>query len=165
MRPVLCRGLPIFLLHPVFTTYLSLSKKALPAIIEARKALHVARALCNSMGDDFDDEDARRHAFLQATKPLFSQWITNKEAMSRGVAAYTRTDTTISVNGTTMALTELKNGKTGGEVYMQACRRYEITTEELAEKNPKFLERGAPTFILCLNGESRPIRIEGALLI
>ena len=153
MRPVTCRGLPIFLLHPVFATYLSLSKKSLPATTEANHALHVARALCNTMANYFNTEDARRRAFLQATKPLFSQWITNEESISQVVAAYTRTNTTISVNGTTIVLIEMKNGKTNGEVYMQACRGYEITTEELEEKNPHFLKHGAPAFILCLNGE------------
>ncbi len=76
--------------------------------------------------------------------------------MSQGVTSYTRTETAISVGGTTMVLIEIKNGKIGGEVYMQACRGYEITTEELVEKNPTFLAQGAPTFLLCLSGESRP---------
>jgi hypothetical protein len=65
MRPVKCRGPPIFLLHRVFAKYLSLSKEALPATPEARIALHVARALCNTMGNYFDDQNARRDAFLQ----------------------------------------------------------------------------------------------------
>jgi hypothetical protein len=151
MRPVKHRGLPIFLLHPVFANYLSLSRTALPATIQARTALHVARALCNSMGDYFDDEGARRHAFLQAIKPLFSQWTTTKGAALKGAATSTRTDATISTNGTTMVLIEIKNGK-NGDAYMQACRGYEITTQELTEKNPNFVACGAPTFILCLSG-------------
>jgi len=156
MRPVTCRGLPISLLDPVFATYLSLSKKTLPDTPGAHAALHAARQLCDTMGNHFDSERARRHSFLEATRSLFSQWTTVKESMSQGVAAYTRTDTAISVDGTSMVLIEMKNGKTGGEVYMQACRGYEITTEELVEKNPMFLEQGAPTFLLCLNGESGP---------
>ena len=37
---------------------------------------------------------------------------------------------------------------------MQASRGYEVTTEALTENNPRFLARGAPTFISCLNGQS-----------
>ena len=155
MRPVTCRGLPISLLDPVFATYLSLSKKTLPATPGANAALYAASQLCNTMGNHFDSEGARRRSFLEATEVLFSQWTTMKGSVSQGAVTYTRTDTTISVDGTTMALIEMKNGKTGGEVYMQACRGYEITTEELVEKNPTFLKQGAPTFLLCLNGESR----------
>ena len=73
MRPVKCCGPPIFLLHPVFAEYLSLSKEALPATPEARTALKVARALCNTMGSYFDDEKARRDSFLQTIHPLFSR--------------------------------------------------------------------------------------------
>ena len=151
MRPVKRRGLPIFLFHSVFAKYLSLSRTALPATIQARNALRVARALCNTMGDCFDDEGARSHAFLQAIEPLFSQWITTQEAKSKGAATFTRADVTISINGTTLVLIEIKNGK-NGDAYMQACRGYEMTTQELTEKNPNFVACGAPTFILCLNG-------------
>ncbi|PVF94209.1 hypothetical protein CPB86DRAFT_800666 [Serendipita vermifera] len=56
MRPVECRGLPIFLLHPIFPKYLSLSKKALPATPQAREALQAARKLCNTMGNYFAKE-------------------------------------------------------------------------------------------------------------
>ena len=154
MRPVKCRGPPIFLLHPVFAEYLSLSKEALPATPEARTALKVARELCNTMGNYFDGEKARRDSFLQTIHPLFSRWITTKVATSQGVKASTRTDATISVDGITMALTEIKNGKKG-DAYMQASRGYEVVTEELAKTNSNFLARGAPMFISCLNGESR----------
>ena len=151
MRPVKRRGLSIFLFHSVFAKYLSLSRTALPATIQARTALHVAGALCNTMGDYFDDEGVRRHAFLQAIKPLFSEWITTKEATSKGAATSTRADVTISINGTAMVLIEIKNGK-NGDAYMQACREYEITTQELTEKNPNVVTCSAPTFILCLSG-------------
>ena len=153
MRPVRCRGLPISLLHPIFATYLSLSKKTLPGTPKAKVLLHVARELCNTMGDHFESEDARRGAFLGATEPLFSEWITSKEHMSQRIARPTRTDSIISENGTTMALIEITNHKTGGEVYLRACRGYEITTEELVDQNPNFLKCGAPAFLLCLNGE------------
>ena len=90
------------------------------------------------MANYFNTKGARRHAFLQAAKPLLSQWIMNEGSMLQRVPAYTRTDTTIPVNGTTMVLMEIKNGKTGGEVYTQACRGYKIATEELVEKNTNF---------------------------
>jgi len=151
MRAVKCRGPPVFLLHPVFAEYLSLSKEALPATLEARTALQVARALCDTMGNYFEHGNARRDAFLQTIHPLFFRWITTEEVASQGVTASTRTDVTFSVNGITMALTEIKNGKKG-DAYVQANRGYEVITEALAEKNPKFLARGAPTFISCLNG-------------
>ena len=156
MRPVKCRGLPIFLLHNVFAKYISLSKEALPAKQGARLALQVARELCHTMANPFDDEVARTGAFLRALQPLFGRWTMAKQVTSQEATASTRTDTTISVNGTTMVLTEVKNGK-NGDAYMQASRRYEITTESLKEKNPIFLSRGAPTFIACLNGSSRLI--------
>ena len=149
MRPVKCRGLPIFLLHEVFAKYILLSKEALPATQEASIALQVARELCDTMVNNFDDEVARRGAFLRSIRPLFGQWTMPKGA--------TWTDTTISVNETVMMLTEVKNGK-NGDAYMQACRRYEIITESLTEKNPIFLSCGAPAFIACLNGSSRLIR-------
>ena len=76
--------------------------------------------------------------------------------MSPRVLAYTQNDMTISVNGTIMLLIEMINGKTGGEVYMQACRGYKIATEALVEKNTNLLACGAPTFLLCLNSESVP---------
>ena len=164
MRPVNCRGLPIFLLHHVFGQYISLSKEALPATQKARIALQVARELCGTMGNYFDSEVARRDAFLRAIRPLFSQWAMSKEVMSQGTAVSTRTDTTVSVNEVAMMLTEVKNGK-NGDAYMQGCRGYEVITESLTEKNPIFLSRGAPTFIACLNGSFRLIRRESAVLI
>ena len=150
----MCRGLPISLLDSVFATYLSVSKQTLPSTPEADVALSTARRLCKTMGNHFNSEPARRGSFLEATEDLFSQWATIKETMSQEATAYTRTEMTISVDGIAMVLIEIKNGKAGGEVYMQACRRYEISTEELVKKNPTFLEQGAPTFLLCLNGES-----------
>jgi diphthamide biosynthesis methyltransferase len=61
---------------------------------------------------------------------------------------------TISVNGITMVLIEIKNRKKG-DAYMQASRGYEVITEALTENKPNFVARGAPTFISCLNGQSR----------
>ena len=164
MRPVKCRGLPIFLLHDVFATYISLSKKALPPTQDARNALQAARELCGTMGNHFDDEVTRRGAFLRAIRPLFWQWTMPNEVTSQGATASTWIDTTISVNGTAMMLTEVKNGK-NGDAYMQGCRAYEVITETLTETNSIFLSRGAPTFIACLNGSSRIIRGDRALLI
>jgi hypothetical protein len=155
MRPVKCRSLPIFLLHDVFAQYLSLSKKPLPATDPARIALHVAKALCNTMGDYFDNEIIRRDAFLQAIEPLFSRWMTAKEVTSQGTAVSTRTDATISEKGITMVQTEIKNGKNSGDAYMQASRGYEVYTVTLQGKHPTFLSCGAPTFICCLNGQSK----------
>ena len=159
MRPVNCRGLPIFLFHHVFAKYISLSEEALPAPREARIALHVAKELCGTMGNHFDDEVARRDAFLQAIRPLFEQWTIEEEVTSKGVTA-----STVSLNEIAMMLIQVKNGK-NGDAYMQASRRYEIATESLTEKNPIYLSRGAPTFIACLNGSSRSIRRESAVLI
>jgi len=152
MRPVICRGLPVFLLHSVFATYISLSKEPLPATSEARVALQAARALCNTMSNYFTGESDRRDAFLQAVKPLFSLWVTTKEATSEGATVSTRTDTTISINGTIMVFIEIKSGKNNGDAYMQASRGYEIATEELTKGNPNWLAHGAPTFICCLDG-------------
>ncbi len=152
MRPVKCRGLPIFLLHPVFSRSLSLRKEALPATHEVRTALHVARALCDTMGDYFDDKIARRDAFLQAIDPLFSQWITTKEATSQGATGSMRTDVTISVNGIVLVLIEIKNERER-DAYMQASRGYEVITEASQEKFLRFLARGAPAFISCLNNQ------------
>jgi hypothetical protein len=104
------------------------------------------------MGDHFTNEPARRNAFLQTIKPLFSRWMTAKEETSEGATPSTRIDTTISINGTIMVLTEIKNGKSNGDAYMQASRGYEIVTEALKEVNPNWLARGAPTFICCLDG-------------
>ncbi|PVF92683.1 hypothetical protein CPB86DRAFT_716993 [Serendipita vermifera] len=55
---------------------------------------------------------------------------------------------------------EIKNGKSGGDTYMQASRRYEMNTEALREGDPEFLACGAPAFICCLNDEE--LRICGA---
>ena len=125
MRPVKCRGLPIFLLHDAFAKYISLSKEALPATREARIALQVARVLCDTMGNHFDDKVARRGAFLRAIHPLFRKWTMAKEVTSQGATASTQTDASISVNETTMVLIEVKNGK-NGDAYMQdrtsSCR-------------------------------------------
>jgi hypothetical protein len=155
MRPVKCRGLPIFLFHSVFAQYILLSKKALPAISEARTALQVARRLCNTMGDYFVDEPTRTKKFIKIIKPLFSRWMTTTEVTSQGTTAPTRTGATISEKGTIMVLTEIKNGKSSGDPYMQACRGYEINTEALSKKKPNLSACGAPTFICCLNGQSR----------
>ena len=152
----MCRGLPISLLDSVFATYLSVSKKTLPSTPEAAAALYTARELCITMGDHFDSEPDRRSSFINATKALFSQWATTEESTSQGVTTCTRTNMTISVDGIAMVLMEIKNGKFGGEVYMQASRRYEINTENLVKKNPTFLQQGAPTFLLCLSGKSGP---------
>lgn len=151
MRPVRCRGPPIFLLHRVFAEYLSRRTAALPATYQARTVVRVAKALCNTMGDYFRSEDARRTAFLRIIEPLFSEWNTAKEVTLHGDMASRRTDATISVKGITMVLIEIKGG-TKGNAYMQASRGYEVTTEELTKKNPRFLARGAPTFIACLTG-------------
>jgi hypothetical protein len=152
MRPVKCRGLPIFLLHSVFTTYVSLSKEPLPATREASVALQAARALCDTMGNYFIDEFARRDVFLQTVKPLFSRWVTTTEATTEGATASARIDLTISINETIMVLTEIKNGKQNGDAYMQASRGYEMATEALVEGNPNWLAHGAPTFLCCLDG-------------
>jgi hypothetical protein len=125
MRPVTARGLPISLLDSVFATYLSISKKTLPATPGADAALFAARQLCSTMANHFDSEADRRSSFLEATEDLFSRWATIEESMSQGVTACT--NTTISVYGTAMVLIEMKNGKTGGEVYMQACRATKST--------------------------------------
>ena len=154
MRPVKCRGLPIFLLHPVFAKYLSLSKGELPATREATSAVHVARELCHTMGNAFDHENDRRDAFFNAIRPLFSPWATSKEVSAQGATVSTRTDMTISANGTSMVLIEIKNGKEG-DGYMQASRGYEVVTEELAQNKQKFVHHGAPMFICCLSGQSR----------
>ncbi|PVF96185.1 hypothetical protein CPB86DRAFT_816556 [Serendipita vermifera] len=162
MRPVECRGLPIFLLHSVFAQYCSLSKKMLPATREAGIALQVARTLCNTMGNYFDGESPRRTAFIQAIEPLFSRWMTINEATAQGIKASTRTDASIleKEKGVVMVLTEIKNGKVTGDAYMQASRGYEINTETLKEKHRDFLACGAPTFICCLEDEE--LRIAGA---
>jgi hypothetical protein len=152
MRPVNCRGLPIFLLHSVFAAYLSLSREPLPATGEARVALQAARALCNTMANYFIDEPARTHVFLQAINPLFSRWATTAEATSEEATASTRTDVTISIHGTIMVLAEIKNGKKNGDAYMQASRGYEIVTEALRKGNPDWLAHGAPAFICRLDG-------------
>ena len=156
MRPVKCRGLPSFLLHPVFAKYLSLSKAALPATREARSAVRVARELCDTMGNAFGNENDRRDAFFHAIRPLFSGWATAKGVSARGAIVSTRKDMTISSKGTSMVLIEIKNGK-DGDAYMQASRGYEVVTEELAKNKNKsnFVARGAPTFICCLSGQSR----------
>lgn len=143
MRPARCRALPILLLHPIFARYRSLSKKTLPNTAEAKVSLRVARELCNTMVDHFESEDDRRRAFFRATKPLFSLWTTT----------FTRTGMAILTNETTIALIEIRNHKSGGEMYLQVCRGYEIRTEELVDENPTFLKRCAPAFLLCLNGE------------
>jgi hypothetical protein len=154
MRPVKCRGLPVFLLHSVFAEYLSLSQKVLPPTDEAKIALKVARTLCNTMGNHFENEKTRRDAFFKAIAPLFSQWIVQAEKYVQGNTVSTRIDATISVDGIIMVHTEVKNGKNSGDPYMQGSRGYELNTQELSrsEKNPKFLACGAPTFICCLNG-------------
>jgi hypothetical protein len=146
MRPIECRGLPVFLLHSVFAQYLSLSEKALPVTHGARIALGVAKVLCDTMGDYFEDESTRRNAFIRAINPLFSRWMAAKETTSQGATA------TISEKGIIMVLIEVKNGKNDGDAYMQASRRYEINTEVLRDKHSDFLACGAPTFICCLNG-------------
>ena len=84
-------------------------------------------------------------AFLQAIDPLFSQWITTKEATSRN-------DVTISVNGIVLVLIEIKNER-GRDEYMQASRAYEVITEAIPEKISRLLARGAPIFISCLNSQ------------
>jgi len=137
---------------PPYFCRISLAQQgSAPCTREAKTALQVAGSLCNTMGTYFEHENARRDAFLRTIHPLFSRWITTEEVASQGVKVSTRTDVTLSVNGITMALTEIKNGKKG-DAYMQANRGYEVITKALAEKNPKFLARGAPTFISCLNG-------------
>jgi len=104
------------------------------------------------MSNYFMKESARRGAFLQTVRPLFSQWVTTMEATSTGATASTRPDTTISVNETIMVFTEIKSGKTNGDAYMQASRGYEIATEALTKGNPNWLAHGAPTLLCCLDG-------------
>jgi hypothetical protein len=148
MRPVKCRGLPIFLLHPVFAKYLSLGKKALPPTQEAEISLQVARTLCNTMGDYFETEKDRKEAFLRAIRPLLSRWVMG---ISEGATAATGSDMTVSIQGVTMLLNEIKNTKQG-DPYMQASRGYEIATEALTKTHPNVSGRGAPAFLACLNG-------------
>ena len=150
-RPVKCCGLSIFLLHPVFARYLSIRKEAPLATHEARTALHVSGALCSTMGTTSTGRD-RRDAFLQVINPRFSQWITTKEVTSRGATTFTRTDTTISVNGIVMLLIEAKNERVRN-TYMQASRAHEFIAEALTEKNSRFLTHGAPVFISYLNSQ------------
>ena len=162
MRPVKCRGLPIFLLHGVFARYLSLRKETLPATPEARTAMHVARELCNTMGDYFGNEIARRDAFLRAIRPLFTQWTTAMEVTPQGATAPTRTDVTISVNRIVLVIIEIKNER-GRDAYMQASRGYEVMTEAIPERHSGFLARGAPAFISCLNSQPFLFWTENAL--
>ncbi|CAG8692906.1 4756_t:CDS:2, partial [Acaulospora colombiana] len=150
MRPVKCRGLPIFLLHGVFAQYLSLGKQPLPVTREARIALQVARTLCNTMGDYFDEESTRKTTLFRTIKPLFARWMAGNGIMSQET---TETEGAILERGIPMVLTEIKNGKESGDAYMQASRRYEVHTEALREQDPDFLACGAPTFLCCLNGE------------
>ena len=68
MTPVKCRGPPIFLPHPPFATYVSLSMKALTTMLEARIGLRPARALRDTMANHLHNERARKESFLQATR-------------------------------------------------------------------------------------------------
>ena len=65
------------------------------------------------MANHLDNERAQRDAFLQTTQALFSQWLTET---SQGATASARTDITISVDGSTMLLIEIKEWKGGRRI-------------------------------------------------
>ena len=171
-RPPNARGLPLRILHHAFRQYCLDIQKPLPQASEtAIAAMNAAKRLCASMGNSFSTksdssvaqqardqkEDARIRQFDECIRGIldYQKSVTLKAncELSSGVV-----DGALLVKDVLLSMREMKEEPgASGDPYMQVVRSYDLGTKVQREhKNPTvraFVAYGAPTFLLCVNGE------------
>ena len=180
LRPPEKQGLPLLILHDVFRQFvLDLDPKRfgnLAGLSEVSAAKSVADSLCAVMGRPFESEATRRSTFESQTKSLFpNSWEQECSVSSKFEAHKGKIDSCFSVNGVVCIMREDKAepGQGNGDAYIQLSRGYQMyvtmigeisQVDLIGEDNPDNLERrlllhGAPTFLVCVIGESLPFHL------
>jgi hypothetical protein len=150
LRPSDKQGLPLAILHPIFTRFrVTVQQQPLTAV-----ALRIAYNLCIEMANSFKDEKARRDAFETCIKPFFRGYKFEHEIIVESTFERhdSRVDLLISLNEHPVLGGENKNEFTTGDAYMKISRVYQTWINHLKDENPAMLPHGAPMILTCLMG-------------
>jgi hypothetical protein len=149
LRPTYRHGLPLTLLHPVFSQFRHLIRQPLPNSPQAVKAMHVALRLCGTMGDIFENEDARSEAFDKALDGFLPGVDGARNLHGDQVSG--EAGRVYRVGGTCWAIREDKvdMGK-GGDAYIQGARDFDMACEKMDVNG---IAPDTPVFLLSVMGE------------
>jgi hypothetical protein len=154
-RPILClrptnkHGLPLVLLHQIFSQFQQLSRQSLPNSVAGVNALRVASGLCGCMGDGFAKEKARSKAF-DDMMGAFLQGADSKTQLF-GNKCNGDADRIYRINGRCVIIREDKvEMGAAGDAYTQVARSYDLACERMDDNG---VTSDAPVFLLCVMGE------------
>lgn len=164
LRPAGKAGLPLCTLHKVFSEFLVEAETPVPDT--AFNALRAASALCDCMGESFDNEARRSEAFDNCVKDLFPGWSADCcLRSSRDITTGKPCRVLLLAEGVPGVIREDKwePGQTGSDIYLQNARNYELAVNALKDLRDKgdraaigFLSHGAPMFLVSILGMSKP---------
>jgi hypothetical protein len=154
-RPILClqptnkHGLPLVLLHQIFSQFQQLSCQSLPNSVAGVNALHVASGLCGCMGDSFAKEQACSKAFNDMMGAFLQG--ANSKTQLFGNKFNRDADHIYCINGRCMIIRgdKVKMG-TAGDAYTQVTHSYDLACERMDDNG---VTPDAPVFLLCVMGE------------
>jgi hypothetical protein len=154
-RPILClrptdkRGLPLDLLHQIFSQFQQLSRQPLPNSVEGVGALRVALSLCERMGDGFANKEDRSKVFDDMMGG-FLRGVDSRTQIA-GNKSKGDTDRLYHVNGCCMIIRDdkVEMGRSG-DPYIQVARSYDLACEQMNENR---VTPDSPVFLLCVMGE------------
>lgn len=161
--PILCHrppeayGLPLCTLHDAFRLFMVDLSTPLPDDLEVSTARVAASKLCGLMGGTWDTETGRSEKFDEFVKELFAEF-------EKGDQHYIKpfneihsdiVDPVYQAASYSVLLREDKcePGNAGGDVYMQAARRYDLASKSiLSSESLKIKDRSVPMFLVCVEG-------------
>lgn len=148
LRPTEKHGLPLTLLHSVFFRFHQLCLQPLPRSSAAGDALRVALALCNSMGESFEDEEDRSVEFDKAMGDFLP--CTEGASKIEGRRVKGRAARIFDAGGHRIIIREDKVEMGTGDAYTQISRSFDLACEEQGKNR---IVPNAPTFLLCVMGD------------
>lgn len=148
LRPTGKRGLPLTLLHRVFSHFKWLRLQPLPNSQVGVKALHVALELCSRMGDRFRYEKDRGVAFDEIMRDFLLAMKSSQHLYGNNCDA--DLDRVYRLNGRLAIIREDKAEMgSAGDAYPQVARSYDLACEDM-ERNQ--VTPDAPVFLLSVIG-------------
>ncbi|KAJ8502768.1 hypothetical protein ONZ45_g11455 [Pleurotus djamor] len=161
LRPTERRGLPLSVLHLVFLRYQLQRVQPLPTHDVGIRARQVASELCLHMGDSYSTKPERSKTFNALVSPLFPTFVSHaihpKSELAQGhVNFILRAHDGIATPFPLIAREDKREIGEAGDPFVQAARVFHMLIEEIQVKDSpqaqRFLENGAPMFILTITG-------------
>lgn len=153
LRPTEKQGLPLSLLHPVFSAFThQVTNPPLPDDEDTVAAESAAFLLCQKMGDVFNTEYDRQEVFSACVDGLLGEWQHHHRIRSVEEGRSARVDGYLRVgDSATLRVDKLEPGE-AGDPYMQIARSYQILVAHGKEQGWITYKHGTPTFLLCVLG-------------